>query len=435
MLRSLRWLGRLRLWAAVLASAGGLSPISVAEHAPVGHGPNGAASLGLDPVGAADTHTSLVEESRGVGLVELDGKKKAVAASGEAQAGKSGLESYLVVPPSLTSKAMWPMAIFIPLFLWISTSDQASISLVIPAWVLGGILMNVVNKVAAVIFPASFLLVLLQMSFAIVFLLLVEMRKMTCKSWLDIAKWMVVPFLFSGILATSLLSFKKASLSTVMICRNVLPFITFSFEKAFLNTPASVSGCMILSMVSTLAGVVFYSVSQSKHAADSNEGILLVYVNALFCACDRLCQSHLLKSKDFGASISFCLLLNNLIGMVPILMLAVATGETQDWHRALTKAEPITWLWVSLSCCCGFCLGYLGLKTQSAVTATTSLMLQNIVKVLLIFVGVMCFGDILDMPATTGCSIAMFGGLWYGFLRLPAETRSLSKRARGKADA
>lgn len=432
MLRCPRWLGRLGLWAALLASAGGLSPISAAEHAYVGHEPDDARSSGLRPAGAGDTRASPVEESRGVGLVELDGKEAAVAASEGAHAGKAGLDSYLLVPPALTSKGMWPMAVFIPLFLWIATSDEVSIWLVIPAWVLGGMGMNVVNKVAAVLFPASFLLVILQMSFAIVFLLLVEMRKMTCKSYLDIAKWMVVPFLFSGILATSLFSFKMASLSTVMICRNVLPFITFSVEKIFLNTPATVSGSLVLSMVSTLAGVLLYSVSQSHNPAESSQGLLLVYINAMLCACDRLCQSNLLKSKDFGASISFCLLLNNLFGMVPILMLAVATGETQTWHRALTKAEPITWLWVSMSCCCGFCLGYLGLKTQSAVTATTSLMLQNIVKVLLIFVGVMCFGDILDTSATTGCYIAMFGGLWYGYLRLPAETKS---QAAGKDKA
>jgi len=427
-----RRLGRLWLCAALLAPASGLSPIGVAEHDPVGS--NGAASLELDPVGATDSHSSSVEESHGVSFVELRSKEATIEANVEAHVGRSGLESYLVVPPTLQSKAMWPLAVFIPLFLWIATSDHASIWLVIPAWVFGGILMNIVNKVAAVIFPESFLLVLLQMSFAIVFLLLVEMRKMTCNSWLDVAKWMVVPFLFSGILATSLLSFKKASLSTVMICRNVLPFITFSIEKVFQNTPATVSGSLMLSMISTLAGVVLYSVSQSKHAADSSEGMLLVYINALFCACDRLCQSNLLKSNGFGASISFCLLLNNLVGMVPILMLAVATGETQGWHHALTKSQPITWLWVSLSCCCGFCLGYLGLKTQRAVTATTSLMLQNIVKVLLIFVGVMCFGDVLDMPAMAGCSIAIVGGLWYGFLRLPAETRSEGIQAKGKAD-
>merc|ERR1719240_584051 len=107
--------------------------------------------------------------------------------------------------------------------------------------------------------------------------------------------------------------------------------------------------------------------------------------------------------------------------MIPVVLLAVVTGETQGWSRALTQSRPITWLWVSLSCCCGFCLGYLGLKTQRAVTATTSLMLQNIMKVLLIFIGVCWFGDHLGFQGFLGCCIAISGGIWYGFLRLPSE--------------
>jgi len=416
---------------ALLACARGLSVSSVAELGSGAPRHGGATDLKPD---VARGPSQLPQDNQTLGLLGEEAERIAVVADFQAERYQPmrARAHYEVVPAASLSSAMWPLAACIPLFLWIASSETAPIYVVIPAWVFGGILMNIVNKIAAVIFPESFLLVLMQMSFAIVFLLLTEFRKMTCKKWVDIAKWMIVPFLFSGILATSLLSFKKASLSTVMICRNVLPFITFSIEKAFLNTPATVGSDLILSMVTTLVGVALYSACQSQSAVDSPQGLAMVYANALLCAVDRLTQSRLLKSPDFECHLSLCLLLNNLVGMAPVLLLGYLTGETQGWGHAITKSQPITWLWVALSCCCGFCLGYLGLKTQRAVTATTSLMLQNVTKVLLIFIGVLWFGDRLGYCAGVGCSVAIAGGLWYGVLCLPAETSLKGLQEKGK---
>ena len=57
----------------------------------------------------------------------------------------------------------------------------------------------VFSKEAATTFKATFLLVIIQMTFASVVILLMEFHKMSCKQWKDLLKWSVVPIAFAGI--------------------------------------------------------------------------------------------------------------------------------------------------------------------------------------------------------------------------------------------
>merc|ERR1719188_888775 len=241
------------------------------------------------------------------------------------------------------------------------------------------------------------------MAFAGAVILLMEFRKMSFTRYMDLLRWSVVPLAFAGMLATSMWAMREASLPAVLILKNFLPIVSFAAEKALFDTPLSVTKSMIFSLLLTFAGTVLYGFAD---ASVTNLGKLLVVVNCGFTLADRLVQTYYLKlSKDFTLSVPLCMLLNNTLGVVPILALAYASGEMPQWGAVVAQAESATWLWVVLSSGCGACLGYVGLKTQQLVSGTTVLVLQNFNKVLLLATSAAVLGNSMPPLSWLGCDL------------------------------
>jgi len=289
-------------------------------------------------------------------------------------------------------------------------------------YVLASLAMNVLNKKAAKAFEATCLLVIIQMLVSVVVIICMEYDKMKMDKWADFMKWLVVPFAFAGMLGTSMFAFKEASLTTILIMRNILPILTFGFEKALFNQPESMCWKVVTSLVVTLAGSVLYGFVD---ISATNLGKMLILVNCAFTIVDRLVQAHLLKgNKDFSISISMCMLLNNGLGIVPMFALAIATGEIGHWGHSLTSADRSTWFLVVMSGLCGASLGYVGLRTQQLVSGTTVLVMQNFNKLLVISIGMGIFHEHLTPMSLLGCLISLLGCFVYGYMRLPAEAKS-----------
>merc|ERR1719188_1886083 len=259
------------------------------------------------------------------------------------------------------------------------------------------------------------------MAFAGAVIVLMEFHRMTCAQWKDLLRWSVVPLAFAGMLATSMWAMREASLPAVLILKNFLPIVSFAAEKALFNTPLSVTKSMLLSLLVTFAGTVLYGFAD---ASVTNMGKLLVVVNCGFTLMDRLVQTYYLKlSSNFTISVPLCMLLNNTLGVAPMLALAFASGEIPTWKGVMAEASSNTWLWVVLSSVCGACLGYVGLRTQQLVSGTTVLVLQNFNKVLLLAGSAALLGDRLRPLSWLGCAISIGSCCWYSALRLPAETK------------
>jgi drug/metabolite transporter (DMT)-like permease len=289
-------------------------------------------------------------------------------------------------------------------------------------YIFASLAMNVLNKKAAKAFEGTCLLVIIQMLVSVVVITCMEFDKMKLDKWSDFLKWLVVPFAFAGMLGTSMFAFKEASLTTILIMRNILPILTFGFEKALFNQPESMCWKVVLSLVVTLVGSVLYGFVD---ISATNLGKMLILVNCAFTIVDRLVQAHLLKgNKDFSISISMCMLLNNGLGIVPMLALAVATGEIAHWGHSLTSADRNTWFLVVMSGLCGASLGFVGLRTQQLVSGTTVLVMQNFNKLLIISIGMGMFHEHLTPLSLVGCLISLLGCFVYGYMRLPAEAKS-----------
>jgi len=346
-------------------------------------------------------------------------------------------DGFVANPASMTLRGKVTMAaalIGTPVVLFVLRTDMLrtpSLTVVLIVGVLyifASLAMNVLNKKAAKAFDGTCLLVIIQMLVSVVVIICMEYDKMKCDKWADFIKWLIVPFAFAGMLGTSMYAFKEASLTTILIVRNILPVLTFGFEKALFNQPEILCWKVVMSLVVTLLGSVVYGFVD---VSATNLGKVLILVNCAFTIVDRLVQAKLLKgNKDFSISISMCMLLNNALGIVPMFILALVTGEVSHWGHTLTSAGLDTWFLVVMSGLCGASLGYVGLRTQQLVSGTTVLVMQNFNKVLIISLGMFLFHEHMTAMSFLGVLVSLLGCFVYGYLRLPAEAGSKDKNAK-----
>merc|ERR1719271_2165857 len=153
----------------------------------------------------------------------------------------------------------------------------------------------------------------------------------------------------------------------------------------------------------------------------TTRSISLGLLNCMLIAVDRSLQSYLLKRHDFSMSPSMCAFVNNVFGILPMLVLAMASDEIQHWTSAVNEASRTSWCWVLISGCCGCSLGYFAVLTQKFLSATTFLMLQNLNKIVIILLGVFVMHDQMPQLSALGCGLSLLGSYYYCCLQLPVE--------------
>merc|ERR1719291_762320 len=340
-------------------------------------------------------------------------------------------ESGKVLEPGMALKDDFQMAVAIfcvPSVLYLLATDmlrQPSLTLICfvsGVYMVASLAMNILNKRAAQAFEGTCLLVTMQMLVSVLVIVCMERDKLKVDKWADFLRWLIVPFAFAGMLGTSMFAFKEASLTTILIIRNILPILSSGFEKVLFNQPESVCWKVVMSLLVTLAGSVLYGFVD---VSATNLGKMLILVNCAFTIVDRLVQAKLLKgNKDFSISIPMCMLLNNALGIVPMMVLAAIKGEVAHWGHTLASAGPDTWFLVMMSGLCGASLGYVGLRMQQLVSGTTVLVMQNFNKLLIIGLGMFLFHEHITTLSFLGCLVSLLGCFAYGYLRLPAEAKS-----------
>lgn len=321
----------------------------------------------------------------------------------------------------LESIKFWCTLISMPVLLWACFSNTIGLTTILVAWTLSSVGMHVANKYAAVNFHATCLLVIFQMMVGDAMVLGVEYKKMSCSNKWDYLKWLPVPIVFAVMLATSLLSFKTVGLSTIVVVRNLIPIFTFVIEKIVYDSPKHLSLNLIVMFLIAIVGTWIFGYA-SLNLANLGSGFLLL--NCVFTCADKLIQRHLLHDKDFTMSLSLCMVMNNTVGMVAMLVLAAMMGDFSLWKSSMVNATPMDWLLVIQSGMMGCCLGYLGLKLQKIVSATSVLVLQNLNKIMVIGLSMMFMGEAFTRMQMFGCLVSFLGCAGFCYLRLPGETES-----------
>lgn len=304
-----------------------------------------------------------------------------------------------------------------PLLLWATSAPLGTVAMA-AFLTLAGILNATLTKLATDAFPATCLLMIVHMLTSDVLMLALKWREISVPRAWDVLRWMPVPFLYVGILSSWLWAYKETTFSTVLILKSIIPLVSFGAEKLLFGVPEKVTASMVASLLMSLLGTGIYG---WWNVSATHRSVLLVMCSCTLLVVDRLLQRHLLTSDDFGMSLPMCILVNNTVGLVPMLGLALLTGEVWEWKRV--SAGSGAWIAVLVTGVLGTCCAFIGLKFQRLVTATMQLVLQNLAKLLSLAVGLCVFKDDVAGWSRFGCAMALAGSVWYGFLQLGKRTK------------
>jgi len=283
--------------------------------------------------------------------------------------------------------------------------------------------MMVFNKMAVTRFPAECCLVALQMAFCSAFLLCFAQKSIHIGSFRDVARWSLVIPCFSGMLLTSMLALKNAPMSLLVVLRCLSPVAGLAVES-FYPQPLQVNMGMIVSIFIMLCGSGLYA---SRMPRQHLTGVGWALLNTFFAVADRLLQRLMLAPDLAPVDISKCgvTLLNNLGGLVPVLLCAIATEEWKDVPHVSDLTLP-SYSWLLASCVVGVGLSYTGIWCQSLISATSFLVLINASKFAIVCIEALFMNSYqLTWAQVLGALITIFGAVTFGQAR---ESQSLVEK-------
>jgi len=278
--------------------------------------------------------------------------------------------------------------------------------------------MNTLNKACVSLTGSPSILTTIQMAFAVAATLALQWKEVFGADRKKLLRWCIVPVFYAGMLNSSLFAYKYTSLSLMIVFRNLAPLVTMTVENFVMDTQHApkVTLPVVLAIVLMVIGALLSSIGQSDA---SWIGLAVVLLNTLLAVTDRLIQRRLLVSECKDLPLSACMTLNNSLGMLPTFAMAMAMHEVQSisTHQA-AWSDPATLFLIGLSGLMGMGIGYFGLMCQKAMTATSFQVLQNLTKIVLVFVGVCVFGDNMDSRTRQGgMMLSIVGSAAYGLAR------------------
>merc|ERR1719436_252588 len=125
-----------------------------------------------------------------------------------------------------------------------------------------------------------------------------------------------------------------------------------------------------------IAGVAFYAHGLENSAYS---GIFWVFLNNFFAIGDRLLQRLMLAKDQSPVDISLTgiTLLNNVLGMIPLCIIALFSHEFNALPGAIAGLDSWGMFFVAASCLVGVGISFTGVFVQSLISATSFLVLVN----------------------------------------------------------
>jgi len=191
---------------------------------------------------------------------------------------------------------------------------------------------------------------------------------------------------------------------------------------------------IVLSLCVTLVGAIMYA--QGLKSV-SILGVTFAFVNMGITVCDRVLQRRLLTQECKDLHVVVCTMVTNLFGMLPCIVLAFATTQISELpkHRKhWTDIRIIAMLCLSGVVSIG--IGALGFEVQRRLSATSFLIMQNVSKIVVVFIGVLVFGDTIKSPlAGSGLFVSLLGSFMYSRMQMKvsAEEKPLVAKLDAKA--
>lgn len=231
-------------------------------------------------------------------------------------------------------------------------------------------------------------------------------------------KWLAVPLLSSGMLVTSFFTYRYISLSTLMITRSVGPLIVAPIESVVMaeETRPHVSCQMIFALLICFASAFMYC----KTVTVSLEGFGFALLNLALACAERLMQRRFLTDECKALSTESCMYLNSIVGMLPALILGACLGEFGRLDRKVWFGSMTTVLLI-ISGVLVSAVSYLALALQREIHATSFLVLQNAVRVVVAALGVLVLFHPIGWPLQAlSLFFSFLGAMWYAKSQIDA---------------
>lgn len=301
-----------------------------------------------------------------------------------------------------------------------SKCEGAQLPFGITCWMTCSVGMLVFNKLAITAFPVECSLVALQMATAVVVVPIFGWSSLHIGSLRDVLRWcMVVPF-FTGMLLSSILALKNAPMTLTITFRAICPLVSLAIEQ-FYPHPVRISFGMMGAIGFMMSGVALYT---SGLGGSDYHGIFWVFMNNFFAIGDRLLQRLMLAKDQSPVDISKTgvTVLNNLLGLIPLLAVVVIKSEYTEIPAALAGLDSLGAFWITASCIVGVGISYTGVWVQSLISATSFLILVNANKFVIIFLEAFVLHEkVLTHLQMLGASITILAGILYGKAREAVE--------------
>jgi len=286
----------------------------------------------------------------------------------------------------------------------------------VASWSICSVGMMVFNKLAIQALPLECTLVALQMFVSVVAMIVFCWHSIHIGSLRDVLRWCaVIPF-YTGMLLTSILALKGAPMTLVVTLRTLSPLLSLAIERLYPN-PLQVNSQMLASILFMLIGASLYV---SRMNSDSWGGIIWVFLNCILAMGDRLLQRLFLAREHcpVDISVSGITLLNNLLGLAPLLVAAWWEGEPKQLFVVLAGLDRFGAAMVCGSCVVGVGISYCGIWAQSLISATSFLVLVNVNKfaVVLLEVSIMRSRPLHPLQVA-GALLTICAGAAYGRAR------------------
>ena len=269
------------------------------------------------------------------------------------------------------------------------------------------------NKVATNHLPLPSTLVILQAVATCVPLAMnsevLGLEKKLCMKWLPVAA------LFSLMLFTSMQSFLYCTVSTILVFRNVATICSTVVEFLVRGKRASVN--IVLSELTIIAGCIIYGWGQ---LGINWWGFFWIMLNvAAQVAYGNLVKVYLSTLKDAkGQDLNkyTCAYYNNLLCLPFFMITFCVWGEHNNFVAKTTAISSWGWCIIIFTCACGYFLATTGFGLQKLVSATTFLVVNNMVKIANILLGMMFLNDRFSSSwAAFGCMVSLGAGVWYSY--------------------
>jgi drug/metabolite transporter (DMT)-like permease len=316
---------------------------------------------------------------------------------------------------------------------WKGTTEAIAnirIVLLCLTWCSTSLGMHILNKSVMTVLPAPELIAIIQMAIAASCVGPFTITYLYKTEWQQLRTWMVVPFFFAAMLCSSFYTYEYISLSLLTLIRTLTPMVVLPIERMVMpeGKRPTFSKEILFSLAIMLAGALIY-VGGIQDI--SWVGCAFAVLNLTLAAADRLIQRRLLVSECQGIDSKVCTLMNNVIGMLPVCVLALATGQIRGLINGENKnawLDPNVIAIVVMSGFVGIGICYIGFECQRAISATSFFVMQNVGKVLTVVAGVVFFGDpIKSRLVVVGLILSLSGSALYSHTQLMEQQKQTQK--------